>query len=309
MSQLLFTPLSEQDSLKQASVSELASLLKPRVMTLVVFTGAAGLLLAPGNLHPFIQLLAVACIALGSGAGGMMNMWYDRDIDAVMNRTKKRPLPTGKVHPEDVLAVGIMIAVASVALMGLATNWLAAGILAFAIFFYAVVYTIWLKRSTPQNIVIGGAAGAFPPMIGWVAVTGQLSVEPILLFAIIFLWTPPHFWALALFRHDDYKRAQIPMMPVEKGARSTQRQMLAYALLLLPVTIAPTFIDMCGLPYGVAAALLSGWLVWMCWRVMKSGDDHAAARALFGYSIFYLFALFSAMLLDAAFAPLLMSAF
>lgn len=288
--------------LPEASFSDLTSLLKPRVMTLVVFTGAVGLLLAPGSLHPFIQMLAIACIALGSGAGGVINMWFDRDIDAIMNRTKNRPLPLGMVQPDDVLAVGIMLSVASVSLMGLATNWLAAGILAFAIFFYAVIYTMWLKRSTSQNIVIGGAAGAFPPVIGWVAVTGHLSLEPMVLFAIIFLWTPPHFWALALFRNEDYQRANIPMMPVEKGPEYTKRQMLIYALALWPVSVVPFFIGMSGWFYGVLATLLSGWLVWMCWRVIRS-TDHGPARKLFGYSIFYLFALFSALLLDAALRP------
>lgn len=282
-----------------ASFSELARLLKPGVMTLVVFTGAVGLLLAPGHIHPFMQLLAVACIALGSGAGALINMWYDRDIDAIMLRTQRRPLPQGRAQPDDVLTVGIMLAVISVGLMGLATNWLAAGVLAFAIFFYAVIYTMLLKRSTDQNIVIGGAAGAFPPVIGWVAITGDISIMPLILFAIIFLWTPPHFWALALFRNEDYRRASIPMMPVQRGAHITKRHMLAYTLVLIPITLAPALLHTLGFAYVACASLLGGAFLWHALRVLRSVDD-GPSKKMFAYSIFYLFALFSAMLMDRA---------
>ncbi len=205
-------------------------------MSLVVFTGVAGMVLAPGHINLFQQFLTLMCISLGSGAGAAMNMWYDRDIDAIMKRTKKRPIPAGRIAPDDALAFGLFLAALSVMLMGLALNWMAAGILAFAIFFYAVVYTMWLKRSTPQNIVIGGAAGAFPPMIGWAAVTGDVSLQSLILFAIIFLWTPPHFWALALYKNEDYKRAGVPMMPVVAGALKTKWQMLLYAVALMAVT-------------------------------------------------------------------------
>ncbi len=285
-----------------ATSSELLSLLKPRVMTLVVFSGAVGMLLAPGDLHPFFQLLAVASIALGSGAGGMINMWFDRDIDAIMRRTQNRPLPRGTVNPDDVLIVGIMLAVLSVAMMGLAANWLAAGILTFAIFFYAVIYTMWLKRSTPQNIVIGGAAGAFPPVIGWAAMAGSLTIEPIILFLIIFLWTPPHFWALALYRNDDYRLAGIPMMPVIRGMQHTMKQMVAYSVALLAVTLSPWAMGWLGTVYGAGTLLLSGYFLYLAVRLCVLGFDIARSKQLFGYSILYLFLLFSLMLMDRAFA-------
>lgn len=284
-------------------MGELLSLLKPRVMTLVVFTGAAGLLLAPGNMHPFLQLLAIGCIALGSGAGGMINMWYDQDIDSIMTRTANRPLPAGKVNPDDVLVLGLILAGASVIMMGLATNWLAAGILAFAIFFYAVIYTMWLKRSTSHNIVIGGAAGAFPPAIGWAAMAGDITIEPVILFSIIFLWTPPHFWALALFSNQDYQRANIPMMPVKHGARTTTQQMFGYALALTVVAISPYFVGMSGAIYLVTASLLSGYFAFICARMVRQPDNMKLARHVFWYSIIYLFLLFSALLIDSALTP------
>src|SRR5215813_129676 len=224
-----------------ASVSDYVALMKPRVMSLVVFTALVGLMIAPGHLHPVIGFTALLCIAVGAGAAGALNMWYDADIDAVMRRTSDRPIPQGRIAPGEALAFGIVLAAFAVGVLGLLVSWLAAALLAFTIFFYVAVYTAWLKRSTPQNIVIGGAAGAFPPMIGWAATTGSLSLEPVLLFLIIFFWTPPHFWALALYRTDDYARAGIPMLPVVAGDRTTRRQILLYAAILAPLGIAPWF--------------------------------------------------------------------
>src|SRR5688572_270819 len=278
-----------------ATLKELLSLLKPRVMMLVVFTGAVGMWLAPGHLHPFLQFLTILCIALGSGAGGMINMWYDRDIDAIMTRTAKRPLVIGSVSAEDVLVCGIMLSVASVMIMGLAMNWTAAGLLAFAIFFYAVIYTMWLKRRTPQNIVIGGAAGAFPPMIGWVAMTGDISLESVVLFLIIFFWTPPHFWALALVKRHEYARAGVPMLPVVAGGAETRRQIFIYSAILAPLGVAPALLGFSGALYGIAAALLGAVLIVLAIDLFRSRKGVAADRAayrLFGFSILYLFLLF-----------------
>src|SRR3954462_3520268 len=223
-------------------VRDYVDLLKPRVMSLVVFTGLVGLLIAPAHIHPFEAFLAVLAIALGSGAAGAINMWYERDLDALMKRTANRPLPAGRVAPDDALGLGVLLSIFSVLLMALATNFVAAALLMAAILFYVFVYTIWLKRRTPQNIVIGGAAGAFPPMIGWAAATGDVSAVGIALFLLIFLWTPPHFWALALYRSDDYRRAGVPMLPVVAGARETKRQMLLYTLILVPVALMPTLL-------------------------------------------------------------------
>jgi protoheme IX farnesyltransferase len=273
------------------------TLLKPGVMKLVVFTGFAGVMVAPGNLHPFLLVITLLSIAAGSGAGGAFNMWYDRDIDAIMARTTARPLPAGRVTPDNALALGWVLSLFSVMLLGLATNWLAAGMLAFAIFFYAVVYTMWLKRSTPQNIVIGGAAGAFPPVIGWAAVTGDVSWYSLVLFLIIFLWTPPHFWALALYRNSDYARAGIPMMPVTAGPDATRRQMLIYTYLLVIVTALPVIMHESGLLYALAALILGYGFIRRTWRVYAQKTD-AAAKSLFLYSIFYLFALFSFLVID-----------
>ncbi|MGQ0526831.1 MAG: heme o synthase [Alphaproteobacteria bacterium] len=277
----------------EGSIADYIALLKPRVMSLVVFTGFAGMWVAPGfdTLHPFLSLVAMLCLAVNAGAAGAINMWYDRDIDAIMRRTQNRPLPSGRVLPEEALTFGILLSLASVMIMGLALNWLAAGLLAFANLFYVFVYTIWLKRRTPQNIVIGGAAGAFPPMIGWAAVTGDITLYPALLFMIIFLWTPPHFWALSLFANEDYKRAGIPMMSVVKGARATKIQMLVYTLLLLPVSFAPAFMGFTNTAYTFIAALLSGIFIVSALRVLRY-DDLRHARLMFGYSVFYLFALF-----------------
>ena len=279
-----------------ASIRDYITLLKPGVMSLVVFTGAVGMFLAPGHIHPFLALIAILAIALGSGAGAVINMWYDRDIDAIMKRTQNRPLPAGRVAPDDALMMGIMLSLLAVGLLGMATNWFAAGMLAFAIFFYAVIYTMLLKRSTAQNIVIGGAAGAFPPVIGWAAVTGDATLLPWLMFGIVFLWTPPHFWALALYRHDDYARANVPMLPVTAGAASTKRHIVAYTVLLILISLSPLLAG-CGVLYGVAASLLGARFLAGAIKVARSDVPKDAMR-LFGYSIFYLFALFSAFILD-----------
>jgi protoheme IX farnesyltransferase len=278
-------------------VRDYVALLKPRVMSLVVFTGFVGLVLAPGHLHPLLAAIAVFCIALAAGAAGAINMWYDRDIDAVMERTKSRPLPMGRVDPDDALAFGILLSVFSTALMGLAVNWAAAALLALTIGFYVFVYTMWLKRRTPQNIVIGGAAGAFPPMIGWAAVTGDISWTSIALFLLIFMWTPPHFWALALYRRGDYAKAGVPMLPVVAGERATKIQMLVYAVLLLPISLAPTLLGAVGWIYGAPALVLSALFIFASVRVLVA-DNHRPARQMFAYSILYLFLLFALMLAD-----------
>jgi|TARA_Y100000994_G_C15690567_1_gene441396 protoheme IX farnesyltransferase len=280
-----------------ASVRDLISLLKPRVMSLVVFTGLVGLLLAPDSIHPVLAVVAVICIAVGAGASGAINMWYDRDIDAVMARTKSRPIPSGRIEPEVALGFGISLSLGSVMLMGLAVNWVAAGLLAFTIFFYIIIYTIVLKRRTPQNIVIGGASGAFPPMIGWAAVTGDISLASIILFAIIFLWTPPHFWALALYRCEDYEKANIPMLPVISGKKVTRWHIFLYTLALVPVTLAPNLIGLSGLIYGVSALFLGLIFVVLSIATLKeSGVKNA--RRLFPFSILYLFLLFVFLIID-----------
>ncbi|MCG8690951.1 MAG: heme o synthase [Minwuiales bacterium] len=278
------------------------ALLKPRVMSLVVFTGLAGMLLAPGGLHPVLAFTALLCIAVGAGASGAINMWFDADIDAIMRRTQSRPIPRGVIAPTDALGFGITLSVASVLVMGLAINAVAAGLLALTIAFYVLVYTMWLKRRTPQNIVIGGAAGAFPPMIGWAAVTGDVSLASIALFAIIFMWTPPHFWALALYRSDEYARAGVPMLPVVAGRNATRRQMLLYTLLLFPVTLAPVALGVAGMIYGSVATVLGVLFVLCSVRVLRAADgDERPAKQMFGYSILYLFLLFATLLADRAF--------
>lgn len=280
-----------------ASIKDYFTLLKPGVMSLVVFSAFAGMMLAPGHLHPFLQIVTIVCVALGSGAGAALNMWYDRDIDAVMRRTQKRPIPSGKIEAADVLFVGIFLAVFSVAILGLAVGWDAAALLAFAIWFYAYVYTVVLKRNTPQNIVIGGAAGAFPPMIGWMAVTHGFAWESFIYFLIILLWTPPHFWALALYRNEDYRTANIPMMPVTAGELSTKRQMLFYTIILVLVTLLPVVMHTSGALYGVVAAVLGVLFLKHALRVKRSDVPRDAMR-MFGFSILYLFALFTALLVD-----------
>ena len=285
----------------EAGLRDYFALLKPRVMSLVVFTGFVGLYLAPGTLHPVLAAAAILCIAVGAGAAGAINMWYDRDIDAVMERTKRRPLPSGRIEPSDALAMGILLALLAVALLGLATNWVAGGLLAGAILFYVVVYTIMLKRRTPQNIVIGGAAGAFPPMIGWAAVTGDITIAPLVLFAVILFWTPPHFWALALYRSDDYARAQVPMLPVVAGRATTKRQMFGYSVLLLPLVVVPYALGLAGPVYLAVAVVMGGLLVVSAWRVLREPDEarDRAARQMFGFSILYLFMVFAMLVLDA----------
>jgi len=279
------------------AIGDFVALLKPRVMSLVVFTAVAGMVLAPGALHPVLAAIAVLCIAVGAGAAGAINMWYDRDIDAVMARTSTRPLPAGRMTPGDALGFGAVLAVGSVSVMALAVNWTAAALLALTIAFYVFVYTIWLKRRTPQNIVIGGAAGAFPPMIGWAAVTGDVGLGAIALFALIFMWTPPHFWALSLYRSGDYAAAGIPMLPVVAGSGETKRQILLYALLLMPVSLVPTVLGVAGLAYGAVAAAMSAVFLALAWQVRRR-DGHAGAPRLFGFSILYLFVLFAAMIAE-----------
>ena len=280
-----------------ARVGDFVALLKPRVMSLVVFTGFAGLLAAPGQLHPLLAAVAVLCIAVAAGAAGAINMWYDRDIDAVMERTRRRPLPAGRVAPDEALAFGITLSIFSVMLMAVAINWMAAVLLAATNGFYVFVYTIWLKRRTPQNIVIGGAAGAFPPVIGWVAVTGHVDMEALALFLIIFLWTPPHFWALALYRAGDYAKAGVPMLPVVAGAAVTRRQIFAYSVVLVIASLLPTVLGTVGVLYGAVAVVLGCGFIALAFAVLRDTGE-TAARRLFPFSILYLFLLFAALIAD-----------
>ncbi len=284
-----------------AGVADYLALLKPRVMSLVVFTGFVGLYLAPGALHPVLALTAVLCIAVGAGASGAINMWYDRDIDALMTRTRNRPVPAGRIEPGAALGFGVTLAIGAVALMGLAVNPTAAALLALTIAFYVFVYTMWLKRRTPQNIVIGGAAGALPPVVGWAAVTGDVGLASLVLFAIVFMWTPPHFWALALVKSDDYAKAGLPMLPVVAGAARTKRHMLGYTLALFPLALVPTFLGHAGTAYGIGAALLGAAFVVSALRVCIDTSDRAA-RQMFGFSIFYLFAIFALLIADKGLA-------
>ncbi len=292
-----------------ASPGDYFELLKPRVMSLVIFTALVGLVVAPGEINPVIAFTALLCIAIGAGASGALNMWYDADIDAKMARTINRPVPAGRITSREALGFGLTLSVGSVLMMALAVNYTAAFLLAFTIFFYAVIYTIGLKRRTPQNIVIGGAAGAFPPMIGWAAVTGTVSVPSVVLFLIIFMWTPPHFWALALFRSDDYEHAGVPMLPVVAGEAETRRQILIYSALLVPVTLAPGFLGFAGVFYTVFAAVLGALFLVFAFRVFRTRADTAeekkaqdkAAKQLFAYSILYLFLVFSTLLVEQGF--------
>ena len=282
------------------------ALTKPRVMSLVIFTGLCGLLAAPGHINPVLGFSAILCIALGAGGAAALNQWWEADIDAGMKRTAARPLPAGRMNRTDARDFGVLISAASVMIMGLAVNWLAAAILALSIFYYAVIYTIWLKPRTPQNILIGGGAGAFPPLIGWVAVTGEITLMPVLLFAIIFMWTPPHFWALALFVKTDYANVGIPMMPVVKGETSTRRQILIYAALLVPIAAAPWFIGGTSFVYGVASLALSlaflALSVPVAFRQTGANDTMKPEKRLFAFSIIYLFALFAALVADRVLA-------
>jgi protoheme IX farnesyltransferase len=281
-----------------AGVGDYIELMKPRVMSLVVFTALVGMLLAPGHIHPVLGFAALLCITVGAGAAGALNMWYDADVDTLMARTAGRPIPSGRVTPGEAAGFGFTLAIFSVVTLGVLVNAVAAALLAFTIFFYVAIYTMWLKRSTPQNIVIGGAAGALPPMIGWAAATGGLTVEPILLFLIIFFWTPPHFWALALYRTEDYARAGIPMLPVVAGDKETRRQILLYTLILAPLGAAPWFLGYTGPFYGVAALAFGAVMIVLALRVRAEQHGHKASKQLFGFSILYLFLLFAMMLVD-----------
>ena len=294
------------EALDQADVRDWFVLLKPRVVSLVVFTGVIGLMLAPGAINPVIAFTSVLCIAVAAGASGVINMWYDRDIDALMRRTAKRPIPAGRIAPDEALGFGVVLAVASVLVLYLATNLAAAAVLALSILFYVFVYTIWLKRRTPQNIVIGGAAGAFPPLIGWAAVTGSVDVLPLLLFAIVFLWTPPHFWALSLWASGDYERVGVPMLPVVAGARATRRQVAFYTVVLVAASLMPWVLGYAGPIYGVWALLLGLGFMAAALAVLWDRQDQDGrsltkdrpARLAFRYSLAYLFLLFLALPID-----------
>jgi protoheme IX farnesyltransferase len=296
------SPTAARPQPSMASVGDYLVLMKPRVISLVVFTALVGLVLAPHPVHPVIGFTALLCIAVGAGAAGALNMWYDGDIDAIMTRTASRPVPRGRIAPGEALAFGMTLAAFSVGVLGLLVSWSAAVLLAFAISFYVGIYTIWLKRWTPQSIVIGGAAGAFPPVIGWVAAGGGIAVEPCLLFLIIFFWTPPHFWALSLLRADDYARAGVPMLPVVAGPEETRRQILLYSIVLLPIGAAPWILGHAGIASGVGALLAGALMLVLAWRVRKEREGEGARRAarrLFAYSIVYLFAVFAALLAEA----------
>jgi protoheme IX farnesyltransferase len=296
------TTLSVQQG--DAEFGDFMALLKPRVMSLVVFTAFVGLMVAPVHVHPVIAFTSILFIALGGGASGALNMWWDSDIDAIMKRTRNRPIPAGRVSREDALALGLALSGLSVIMLGLAANWVAAGLLAFTIFFYVVVYTMWLKRWTPQNIVIGGLAGAFPPMIGWACATGGFSVESLLMVALIFMWTPPHFWALALFMKSDYDDAGVPMLTVTHGRAATRRHILAYTVLLAPVALGLTLTPFAGPVYLVTALATNLWFLWGALRIARRNEDTAIAdryiveKKFFGFSLIYLFAHFGALLID-----------
>jgi heme o synthase len=282
------------------TVGDFFALLKPRVMSLVIFTGLAGMVAAPGHIHPLTAFTALLCIAVAAGASGCLNMAYDSDIDRLMSRTATRPIPMGYVAREDALAFGWTLSVAAVATMGLFVNSLAAGLLAFTILFYVVVYTLWLKRRTPQNIVIGGLSGALPPAIGWAAVTGDLSLAPLLLVAIIFMWTPPHFWALSLWRSDDYARAGVPMLPVVKGKPHTRFQILLYTLVLVPLGVLPAVLHIGGVLYLAASAGIGLWFLWEAIATYREKNEtkEPAAHRLFGVSLLYMTALFAALIVE-----------
>ena len=289
----------------QTDFGNYISLLKPRVMSLVVFTAAVGLIVAPGSMNVVLAFASVLFIALGAGASGSLNMWWDADIDSIMKRTQERPVPSGKVSANNAMLVGLWMSVLSVGMLGLASNWLAAALLAFTIFFYAVIYSMWLKRSTPQNIVIGGAAGAFPPMVGWVAASGSISIEAIGMFMLIFMWTPPHFWALALFMNEDYSKAGIPMLTVTHGKKSTRNHILTYTVLLTPFSIGLAFTSIGGPIYFTLSIILSLMFLLGAWKLFRrderiaTEDNYTDERKLFKFSLFYLFLLFTALLIEA----------
>jgi protoheme IX farnesyltransferase len=308
MSDVSAVSTSSAAAVTSASAMDYVNLMKPRVMSLVVFTAFVGLIAAPVAMHPFTAAVAVFAVALGSGAAGALNMWYDADIDALMARTVTRPVPAGLVAPQEALSFGLIMSAIAVTLMALAATPLAAGLLAFSIFFYAVVYTMWLKRSTAQNIVIGGAAGAFPPVIGWAAATGSAPTDAWILFGLIFLWTPPHFWALSLWTQKEYARAGVPMLPVTRGSKETRRQILIYTLVVAPFGLVPVATGLGGWIYLVVASLGGAAFLWGAFRVFfsRAGDadapaDMKRAKQLFGISILYLFALFAALLVERVF--------
>ncbi len=298
------TDFSAIDTSKEAGFSDFVQLLKPRVMSLVVFTALVGLIVAPVPVHPFIAFTSILFIALGGGASGALNMWYDADIDRIMRRTAGRPIPAGRIAGGEALGFGLALSLLSCLMLGLAANWFAGAFLAFTIFFYAVVYTMWLKRLTPQNIVIGGAAGAFPPMIGWAVATGGVSLESLLMFALIFVWTPPHFWALALFMKDDYSKAGVPMLTVTHGRPTTRKHILAYTLLLAPVALSLAFTSIGGPTYLVAAILLNAWFILGAVQIARrseaaaEADGYKAEKAFFRFSLAYLFLHFGALMVE-----------
>ena len=295
--------IGQADVLMEPSVSDYVQLMKPRVMTLVILTALSAMVAAPGSIHPVIGFIAILSIAVGAGASGALNMWYDADIDARMARTAARPLPRGRMTGSEVLSFGTVLSIASVMTLGVCVNWVAGGLLAMTIAFYLFVYTMWLKRRTPHNIVIGGAAGAFPPMIGWAAVTGNIGIESILLFLIIFMWTPPHFWALALYRCRDYERVGVPMLPVVAGLAETRRQILIYSVFLVPLAIAPYFIGLGGVVYLAFSVVLGAMFLWMAVKVYRTTEGREAdkvAKQLFWFSILYLYLLFAVLLVESA---------
>ncbi|WP_420861073.1 heme o synthase [Algirhabdus cladophorae] len=307
MADVGYTPQAQSG---EGSFGDYFALLKPRVMSLVVFTALVGLVVAPVPVHPFIGFCAILFIAIGAGASGALNMWWDADIDQIMKRTAKRPIPAGKVMPNEALALGMALSGFSVVLLFLATNALAAFLLAFTIFFYAVVYSMWLKRSTPQNIVIGGAAGAFPPMIGWAVATGGVSIESILMFGLIFMWTPPHFWALALFMKSDYSDAKVPMLTVTHGRKSTRVHVLVYTLVLVPVAVGLAFTSIGGPLYLAVAVVMNAWFlkgafdIWRRDETAAEADNYKVEKSVFKVSLLYLFVHFGALLFEALLAPL-----
>ena len=291
-----------ENDTKESSVEDFLSLLKPRVMSLAIFTSICGLFLAPIQIHPFFIFLSILCISIGAGASGAINMWYDQDIDGLMIRTQGRPIPQGKISALDALGFGVILALVSVLILGLAVNYFAAFLLFFSIFFYVFIYTIWLKRRTPQNIVIGGAAGAFPPVIGWACSTGDVSTFPLILFLIIFMWTPPHFWALALYKDIEYSKAKVPMLPVVKGKKTTKRQIMIYSIILFAVTILPFLFGFSGLLYLISALALNSYFCYLAFRLFKSNEDDKLLYApkLFKFSILYLYSIFSFLVIDTA---------
>lgn len=291
----------------ESSLGDFFQLMKPRVMSLVIFTALVGMVAAPGSIHPVLGFIALLAIAIGAGASGALNMWYEADLDAKMQRTAARPIPRGRITRDEALSFGAVLAVGSVLTLGVLVNWVAGGLLALTIAFYVVIYTMWLKPRTPQNIVIGGAAGAFPPMVSWAAVTGTVSIESIILFLIIFMWTPPHFWALALYRNRDYARAGIPMLPVVAGPDETRKQILLYSVLMVATASLPIFVGLGGLSYAVISTILGAGFLWCAWKVYQVREGRAgdkAAKQLFLYSILYLFAVFAVLLIEHSAAAL-----